>query len=53
MSKYKWPRRFFWWDELPKSGYGKIPKHMVRDQLFARADLIAWVEGRNVEGGAA
>jgi len=40
LSKYKWPRRFFWWDELPKSGYGKIPKHMVRDQLFARGELI-------------
>lgn len=39
LSKYKWPRRYFFWDELPKSGYGKVPKHLIRQELFARGDL--------------
>ncbi|OAB56261.1 acyl-CoA synthetase [Phormidium willei BDU 130791] len=36
LAKYKWPRRVFFWDELPKSGYGKIPKHLIREELYAR-----------------
>jgi len=39
LSKYKWPRRVFFWDEIPKSGYGKVPKHLIRKELFARGDL--------------
>ncbi len=39
LSKYKWPRRFFFWQELPKSGYGKVPKHLIRQELYARGDL--------------
>lgn len=39
LAKYKWPRRIFFWDELPKSGYGKVPKHLVRDHIFQRGDL--------------
>jgi acyl-CoA synthetase (AMP-forming)/AMP-acid ligase II len=39
LAKYKWPRRVFFWDELPKSGYGKVPKHLIRQQLFARGEL--------------
>lgn len=39
ISKYKWPRRIFFWSELPKSGYGKVPKHLIRQELFARGDL--------------
>ena len=39
ISKYKWPRRVFFWPELPKSGYGKVPKHLIRQELFARGDL--------------
>jgi fatty-acyl-CoA synthase len=33
------PKRFFFWDALPKSGYGKIPKRLVRDELEARGLL--------------
>lgn len=39
LAKYKWPRRIFFWDELPKSGYGKVPKHLVRENIFQRGDL--------------
>lgn len=40
LSRYKFPQRFVFWDELPKSGYGKVPKHLIREQLFARGDLL-------------
>lgn len=40
LSKYKWPKRVFFWDEIPKSGYGKVPKHLIRKQLFSNGDLI-------------
>lgn len=39
LARYKQPRRVFFWEELPKSGYGKVPKHLIRDQLYARGDL--------------
>jgi fatty-acyl-CoA synthase len=39
VPRYKMPKRFFFWDTLPKSGYGKIPKRMVRDELAARGLL--------------
>ncbi len=39
LARYKQPRRVFFWDELPKSGYGKVPKHLIRDELYARGDL--------------
>lgn len=39
VPRYKMPKRFFFWDALPRSGYGKIPKRMVRDELEARGLL--------------
>jgi len=39
LAKYKWPRRFFFWDSLPKSGYGKVPKYIIRDRLFEEGAL--------------
>jgi hypothetical protein len=36
VPRYKMPKRFFFWEALPKSGYGKIPKRLVRDELEAR-----------------
>ncbi|HEX2134420.1 MAG TPA: AMP-binding protein, partial [Microvirga sp.] len=39
IPRYKMPKRFFFWDALPKSGYGKVPKRMVRDELEARGLL--------------
>ncbi len=41
LSRYKLPQTFVFWDELPKSGYGKVPKHLIREQLYARGDLAA------------
>jgi fatty-acyl-CoA synthase len=39
VPRYKMPKRFFFWDALPKSGYGKIPKRLIRDELHARGLL--------------
>ncbi len=39
VPRYKMPKRFFFWDALPKSGYGKIPKRLIRDELEARGLL--------------
>ena len=39
IPRYKMPKRFFFWEALPKSGYGKVPKRMVRDELEARGLL--------------
>ena len=39
ITRYKMPKRFLFWDALPKSGYGKITKKMVREELEA-AGLI-------------
>jgi len=40
-AKYRWPRHVFFWEALPKSGYGKIAKKDVRAQIYARGDLPA------------
>jgi fatty-acyl-CoA synthase len=39
VPRYKMPKLFFFWDALPKSGYGKVPKRLVRDELEARGLL--------------
>lgn len=39
MSRYKMPKRFIFWDALPKSAYGKITKKMIREELQARGEL--------------
>ncbi len=39
VPRYKMPKRCFFWEALPKSGYGKIPKRLVRDELEARGLL--------------
>ena len=39
VARYKLPRHVFIWDELPKSGYGKITKNLVRDMLEQRGCL--------------
>jgi fatty-acyl-CoA synthase len=41
VPRYKMPKRFFFWESLPKSGYGKVPKRLVRDELEARGLLDA------------
>ena len=39
LPRYKMPKRFVFWEALPRSGYGKIPKRMVRDELERRGLL--------------
>ena len=39
VSRYKLPKRVFFWEALPKSGYGKITKKDVRAELEARGFL--------------
>ena len=36
LSRYKMPKRFLFWDALPKSAYGKITKKIIREELKAR-----------------
>ncbi|MFT3666329.1 acyl-CoA synthetase [Piscinibacter sp.] len=38
-ARYRWPQRFFFWDALPKSGYGKITKKDVRRLLEEQGAL--------------
>ena len=38
-AKYRWPRHIFFWDALPKSGYGKVAKADIRKQLLERGDV--------------
>lgn len=33
-ARYRWPRHCFFWDALPKSGYGKVVKKDIREQLI-------------------
>jgi fatty-acyl-CoA synthase len=39
IPRYKMPKRIFFFEELPKSGYGKVPKRLVRDELDKRGLL--------------
>ncbi len=39
VARYKLPKRVFFWDELPRSGYGKITKKLIRAELDARGCL--------------
>jgi acyl-CoA synthetase (AMP-forming)/AMP-acid ligase II len=38
-ARYRWPRHVFFWDALPKSGYGKITKKDVRRLLVERGEV--------------
>jgi fatty-acyl-CoA synthase len=39
IARYKLPKRVYFWDELPKSGYGKVPKRLVKDELARRVSV--------------
>jgi fatty-acyl-CoA synthase len=41
MARYKLPKRFVFWPEMPKSAYGKIAKKLIRDELIRRNELDA------------
>ena len=40
LARYRLPRRVFFWDALPKSGYGKITKKDLRALLFERGEVL-------------
>jgi fatty-acyl-CoA synthase len=33
VARYKLPAKIVFWDELPKSGYGKVPKRLIKERL--------------------
>ena len=33
LARYKTPAHFVFWDELPKSAYGKVPKRLIKERL--------------------
>jgi len=38
-ARYKMPKHVFFWSELPKSGYGKVTKKIIGEELVARGCL--------------
>ena len=38
-ARYRWPRRVFFWESLPKSGYGKVTKNEIRRLLSERGEI--------------
>lgn len=46
LARYKVPRHFFFWEALPKSAYGKVPKRLVREVMEARGLLSALNEAQ-------
>jgi len=38
-AKYRWPRHIFFWDVMPKSGYGKIVKKDIKSLLVERGEF--------------
>ncbi|TJV33708.1 MAG: acyl-CoA synthetase, partial [Mesorhizobium sp.] len=39
LARYKMPKRFVWWETMPKSAYGKIAKKLIREELERRGEL--------------
>lgn len=39
IARYKMPKRFVFWPEMPKSAYGKIAKKLIREELARRGEL--------------
>ncbi|MDX1401412.1 MAG: AMP-binding protein, partial [Kiloniellales bacterium] len=39
LARYKHPKRIFFRKNLPTSGYGKVPKHMLRAELYESGTL--------------
>lgn len=39
VARYKLPKQVIFWDEMPKSAYGKITKKMVREELEKRGQI--------------
>jgi acyl-CoA synthetase (AMP-forming)/AMP-acid ligase II len=48
VARYKLPKCVFFWNELPRSGYGKVSKKTIRAELEARGCLSADVKTTRV-----
>ncbi len=44
VARYKQPRRVFFWQDLPKSGYGKVTKNTIRQELTNRGVMMVPVK---------
>ena len=40
IARYKLPKHVYFWNALPKSGYGKVPKRLVKDELARRGVAV-------------
>lgn len=40
LPRYKIPRRYVFWNEMPKSAYGKITKKLIRETLLERGESV-------------
>lgn len=40
-ARYRWPHHIVFWESMPKSGYGKIVKKDIRQQLVERGEVAA------------
>lgn len=38
-ARYRWPREVFFWEALPKSGYGKVVKKDIQAMLLERGEI--------------
>lgn len=41
IARYKVPKLFVFWDEIPKSSYRKVSRKLIREELVRRGDLPA------------
>ncbi|WP_157017768.1 acyl-CoA synthetase [Mesorhizobium xinjiangense] len=39
IARYKLPKRFLFWEAMPKSAYGKITKKMLREEMERRGEM--------------
>ena len=39
VSRYKLPKKILFWEEMPKSAYGKLAKKLIREELERRGEL--------------
>lgn len=46
IARYKLPKQVYFWNELPKSGYGKVPKRLVKDELARRGVAVELAASR-------
>ncbi|KQW54293.1 acyl-CoA synthetase [Variovorax sp. Root411] len=47
IARYKLPKQVYFWAALPRSGYGKVPKRMVKDELARRGVAVELEEAVN------